>query len=99
MVAPSFNLNVSLRARVCYVNRLISAGFDVDVFVSFKLLWKSNLLPFCKTPRSKYPCLGFVGITQGLARTREVLVDGSRWMGCLENFSEKGSKKPILGIF
>ena len=36
-------------------------------FFFFKLLLKSNLLPLWKPLQSKFTCLGFVGITLGLA--------------------------------
>lgn len=43
---------------------------------------------FLQTPPSKYTCLGFLGITQVLARAGAGLVVCSRWMRCLENLSE-----------
>lgn len=70
--------------RVCYVNRLISTGFHVDGFRPFETPVEIQSASFLQTPQSKYTCLGFGGLTQGLAGARGVLVVGSRCVGCLE---------------
>lgn len=65
---PLCDLCARLWLHVCYVNGIIYTGFTLDVFVSCKLPWKSNLLPFCKAHGQNTPCLGFVGITPALDR-------------------------------
>lgn len=86
---------------VCHVNRPVSADFSVDVFFSLGFKTRAEIQPASslRTPRSKYTCLGFVWITRGLARARAVLEGPVKVDGLSGNFSKRGFREPVLGIF
>lgn len=75
---------------VCYVSRLISADFSVDVFVGFNLLWKFNLCFLAAKSTVKIHLFRLHRDYSGVSQVKTSIIGG--WVkveGCTENLLEK----------